>query len=82
MASSKKTPVSLGKWIDDINDGVGKYVKMETRDGVVREGRLSGLRTRQIVFNGKIQEIVTELELNGDPTDTVDFGVLESVSIN
>lgn len=82
MATSKKQPIPKGAWIDAIYDGVGKFVQLETTDGIRREGKLSGLRSRSIVMNGKIQEIVTGLELNSDPTDTVDFAILDSISIN
>lgn len=82
MAPTKKAPPSAGKWIDDIINAVGKYVTMETTDGVRREGKLSGYRSRNVVLNGKIQEVVTDLELNSDPADTVPFASLDSLTIN
>ncbi len=82
MATPKKPPPSYGKWIDDIVQGVGNNVNLETTDGIRRNGRLSAVRTRRIVFNNGIQEIVTDLELNGDPTDTVAVAQLSTITIN
>jgi len=62
-----------GKWMEDIFANVGEFVRLETIDGVNREGRMSGLRLRQLTLNGKTVEIITELELNGDPTDCVEL---------
>lgn len=62
-----------GDWIDIIHLNVGDYVNLETMDGIRRSGRMTSVRTRQIRLNGTLVEIPTELELNGDPTDTVDL---------
>jgi hypothetical protein len=62
-----------GKWMEEIHNNVGEFMRLETIDGVVREGRMSGLRLRQLELNGKQVEIITELELNGDPTDCVEL---------
>ncbi len=60
-----------GAWIDELVNSTGQYVRLETRDGVVREGRLSGLGSRTLVWNGKPVEILEEIELNGDPFDKI-----------
>lgn len=60
-----------GKWIDELVHTIGQYVRLETGDGIVREGRLSGLGSRQLRWNGEPVEILTELELNGDPADRI-----------
>jgi len=60
-----------GKWIDELVGATGQYVKLETSDGIVREGRLSGLQSQSISWNGEAVEILTGLELNGDPHDKV-----------
>jgi hypothetical protein len=65
-----KTMVT-GKWIDELVATTGQYVRLETSDGVIREGRLSGLRTRELTWNGAKVLIPTEVELNGDPNDTI-----------
>lgn len=79
---SKPQPIS-GKWIDEMVDLTGHYIRLETGDGIVREGRLSGLRTRELQFGDQKVLIPTELEINGDPNDTIPldritvFGPLE-----
>ena len=73
---------NIGKWIDKIFGSVGKYVHMDTTDGIRRSGKLTGFRTKDINFNGEVVPLVTELELNGDPTDCVPVMVLESITID
>jgi hypothetical protein len=65
------TATVKGKWIDELVESIGQFVKMETSDGMEREGRLSGLKSRTLKWEGDEVEIVTELELNGDPYDSV-----------
>ncbi len=71
----------MGKWIDDIFNSVGKFIHLETKDGVRREGKITGLRTRHITFNDRRVELVDEIELNGDPTDCVQMSVISILSI-
>ena len=71
MARTKKVKTIMGAWIDELVRSTGQHIRLETRDGVVREGRLSGLRSRTIKWNGKGVEILEEVELNGDPYDVV-----------
>lgn len=80
MASAKKK--SKGAWIDDVWDGVGGYVRLETATGTERSGKLSGIRNRTVKFNGEDVLIPVELELNGDPTDTVPLHVVSKLSID
>ncbi len=80
MASAKKN--SKGQWIDDVWNGVGGYVRLETSSGTERAGKLTGIRTRVIKFNGSPVDIPIELELNGDPTDTVPIHVVAKMSID
>lgn len=60
-----------GKWIDELVGSTGQYIQLETHDGMIREGRLSGLQSRSIKWNGSDVEILTALELNGDPYDQI-----------
>jgi len=57
--------------MDEINGSLGEFIRLETTDGLIREGKLSGLRTRQLLLDDAEVDIITEVELNGDPTDTV-----------
>ena len=73
----------LGQWLDDLAEAKknGSYVHFETRDGSVRSGRLTGLRTHDMNFNGEKQTIIDEFELNGDETDCIPFNVLAKITI-
>jgi hypothetical protein len=73
--------MNMGKWIDDVFNSVGQYIHLETSDGVRREGKITGLRTRHITFNRRRVELVDEIELNGDPTDCVQMSAISSLSI-
>lgn len=66
---TKKT--SMAWWIDHLASRVDSYVRLETSDGIRREGRLSGFGLRVLEFNGDRVDIITELELNGDPIDRI-----------
>lgn len=81
-ASRKKKTKSPGKWIDDIMRGVGHFVRLETRDGISREGKISGLRTLNVKFNGVDRELPTAIELNGDNFDTVELITIQEITID
>lgn len=72
----KSRKKKAGEWMDIVQASVGKFVHLETRDGVHREGKLTGLRTREIIMNGEPVEMPIALELNGDPNDFIDFEVI------
>ena len=80
--SPKKSEKSRGLWIDDLYRAAGRMVRLETTDGVHRSGRMSGLRSREIQYNGTLTEFVVEIELNGDPSDTVPLGSLVRLDID
>jgi len=70
-----------GKWIDDLVGNVGQYVSIETSDGMEREGQLSGLKSRTLNFNGAPVEIITELEINGDPYDSIPLDRISKLNL-
>ena len=72
---------SMGKWIDTLAGSVGKYVNLETTDGIQRRGKVTGFRMKTIVFNEKPEEVITEIELNGDPTDCVQIATLDRIQV-
>jgi fatty acid-binding protein DegV len=71
MPKPNKSEMPTGQWIDQIVRSTGQYVRVETLDGVIREGRLSSLRTRELTMFGAKVLLPTDLELNGDPMDTI-----------
>lgn len=81
MQPNQKKP-SKGAWIDVLFASVDKFINLETSDGSRRSGRLSGFRTKVVLFNGAEHDVPTELELNGDPTDTVALAGIVSVRID
>jgi hypothetical protein len=72
--------VDKGAWVDEIYNSVGKFMTLETLDGINREGRLSGLRLRNIILNGEPVDVIIELEVNGDPTDCIPMDRIAKMS--
>lgn len=79
---TKKRKKKAGAWIDLVSASVGKFVHLETGDGIEREGKLTGLRTREMFVNGECVDVPTAIELNGDPNDFVDFGFIARFDID
>lgn len=77
----KKKKRTAGAWIDTLVEGTGKFCNLETVEGLTRSGKLTGIRTKTILFNGEKQDVVFELELNGDPSDTLLLASLAKVNI-
>jgi hypothetical protein len=61
----------VGNWLNELADTVGRYISLETLDGMRREGRLSSINMRSIKWNGRSVDVLVELELNGDVYDVV-----------
>lgn len=80
MGKTKKK--RAGQWIDDVQGAIGRYVHLETSDGILREGRFTGLGTRTIEVNGQPREVPNRVELNGDPNDYIDFGLIARITID
>lgn len=78
----KKTKKTRGAWIGEVIGSVGRYIHIETTDGVFREGKLTGLRTRDVMFNGQEAQLPVAVELNGDPNDFIDLSVVHSMEID
>jgi len=84
MATKKKVTRRLGQWIDDLSKAAEQeaYVHFETVDGLKRSGKVTGLRTRTVEVNDEPQMLVESFELNGDPMDSITFGVLAKIKID
>jgi hypothetical protein len=78
----KKKKKRAGQWIDDVLGAIGRNVQLETGDGSFREGRFTGLAMREITINGETREVPARVELNGDPSDYVDFGLITRMIID
>ena len=61
-----------GQWVDELVAAVGRgYVRIETKDGSRREGKITAVQTRTLIVNEQAEEIPTDIELNGDPIDSI-----------
>lgn len=58
------TPVSKIGW--DVSALIGRKVRIETRDGIFRNGRFDGFITRPAVFFGKETAIPVSAVVAGD----------------
>jgi hypothetical protein len=76
-----KRSKSKGAWIDQVHASVGRFFSLETTDGVVREGKLTGIRARTYILNGAEVEFPTEIELNSDPTDTIPLERVKIITV-
>lgn len=70
-----------GWWISAMVAEVGNYISFETTDGLIREGKLSGLRSQSLEWNNEDVEILTEIEMNGDPYDTVPINRIKRIEL-
>lgn len=79
----------MTKWRWDINldNLVGRDVVIETRDAVVREGRVSAFRYAGIIIadhavaKKTTVNLPIALELNGDSGDTIDIARIERLQV-
>lgn len=83
MTKEKAERLPMGQWVDELYLAAkeGSYVHFTTREGLIRSGRITGIRTRTIKFNGKDQKIIEEFELNGDEMDSIPFRQLATIVI-
>jgi len=79
--NTEKRPQIRGQWIDEMVHSVGQFVSLETNDGAVREGRLSGLQSKTLDWNGAHVEILTGVELNGDIYDVIEINHIASIRL-
>lgn len=68
--------------MDEVLAAVGHHVHLETSDGVIREGRFTGLGCREMEINGTAREYPSRIELNGDPNDYIDFSLITRMTID
>ena len=71
-----------GQWIDTMVQSVGRYMRLETTDGVTREGKITGFTYRSFKLNGSEADLPTEVEVNGDPNDRIPLDRIEFMDID
>lgn len=68
-------------WDIELDALVGRNAYLETEDGMQREGKITGIRTRPFMLAGDTVHVPLAIELNGDPRDLIEFLRLKSVDI-
>jgi|WetSurMetagenome_2_1015567.scaffolds.fasta_scaffold205798_3 hypothetical protein len=76
------TKVSKGKWVDDLVASVNRYVRLETSDGCVRQGKMTDFRVMDVEINGVKVGVLSEIELNGDRGDSIPLSRLAKITVN
>ena len=74
--------MQLGNWVDSLYNSIGRYLNLETTDGVKREGKLTSMTFNQFVLNEEKVNIPDEIEINGDPTDKIPISRIAKMSID
>lgn len=67
--------------VDRVFAATSKYMDLETSDGVRREGRITGWRTREVFINGESVLWPIEMELNDDPNDRIPWDRVKRINI-
>ncbi len=62
-----------GKWMNELMLSLDKNISLETTDGVVRKGKMTGYRTQKILFNNDEVHYIVDIELNGDSDDRIEL---------
>jgi hypothetical protein len=70
-----------GEWVDKLLASVDEYMRLETTDGVKREGRISGFTYKKFELDGDEVLWPIELEVNGDPTDRIPLARIGKINI-
>ena len=65
-----------------VQDNVGRFVRVETRTGVQRSGRLTNIYAGKLQLNGVEVSIVQEIELNSDRGDTIPIASLVRIDFD
>lgn len=72
-------------WQANFNPIIGKRVKVKTKEGSHREGRLSDVKFTEVNYKSKVQETKLgspiEIELNGEKDDLIAWDRIESLEV-
>lgn len=71
----------MWQWDIGITDMVGLFVHLETRDGSIREGKITGVDTESVVINGERYEIPVSFQLNRDVQDIIEFRQIKQMTL-
>ena len=65
-----------------VYSALNRYVTFETTEGLIRSAKITNFNYHMIKVNGKERPLIASMELNGDPSDYVDFSLLLSIDIH
>jgi hypothetical protein len=71
----------MSKWYDLLVDATGEFMRLETTDGLIRQGKITGYRERLVIINGNEVPVPIEIEINNDPNDTVPLDRVAKIDI-
>lgn len=66
-------------WNIDLKDLLQGRKRIETLDGSVRQGKITGVQTREIRLLDRVIKTPTAIELDGDTMDTVDWNIIKQI---
>ncbi len=69
------------KWEIHLDEMVGKFVHLETRDGSIREGKLTGIETYDLEINNSTYRVPMCFQINGDALDTISFQQIKEMTL-
>lgn len=69
------------EWEVDLSEMVGAFCKIETTDGSIREGKITGVNSHPVQIDGEVYDLPKCVELNGDTSDTIDFYFMRSLEL-
>jgi len=68
-------------WIEKINSLLGAEVKIETKDGIYLEGKLTSIDSTSFELDKELVSNVVALQLDNDPEKVVDVCRLVKVKV-
>jgi hypothetical protein len=64
-------------WDIDLSGLVGEFCHIETNEGSIRDGRISGFQEKPFKINNTQYRLPLALELNGDKEDLIEFSQIK-----
>lgn len=82
LLTKTKTSIKSGvNLVSQLANCVGRNVWFETIDGIIREGKITDLKTKELIFNNNKASLVTDLIINNDSSDVVHINHLAKIEI-
>lgn len=73
--------MKVGKFYDLLVKSVNENIELETYDGLIRRGKMTGLTSRILDFNDDEVELPIEIEFNGDSSDRIPLAVVKKLEL-